>query len=398
MPQVRVSAYDRPLFSGESLPAKLREHLKATPPRVVGRIDAGDVIDLDVDAWIDEVMQGEGLPPLVLDRQSAYLLDRPAGSPAVLAIPIEGKEAWVELDPEKDPDSRVHMRGGRPKGYVENGVLFRELGLPSDVVSADTMVDRSFEELKPWIERVNALITDHNATLRVQIREHLATRQEREKKARAFYEGASLPVRRRGDAPKVFKKSPISKKPSPTEKSAQAPAKPAYALTDEYYDHIITVVRAAGRAMSRSPSTYKGWGEEDRRQAILLMLNTHYSGQAQAEAFNGQGKTDILIRIEDRNVFIAECFMWGGPETLISKLGQLFGYTTWEDAKLAIISFVDRKDLTKVLESGKRALVKHDQVKTCETTDVETELRCRVLWPGDPDRELDLHVFFIHVA
>ena len=46
------------------------------------------------------------------------------------------------------------------------------------------------------------------------------------------------------------------------------------------HEHILSVIRAAGRAMSRAPSTYAGWGEEDRRQAFLLMLNSHYGCQS----------------------------------------------------------------------------------------------------------------------
>jgi hypothetical protein len=40
--------------------------------------------------------------------------------------------------------------------------------------------------------------------------------------------------------------------------------------------------------MERSPKTYAAMGEEDRRQTIVLALNTHYRGQTTAEAFNPQ--------------------------------------------------------------------------------------------------------------
>jgi hypothetical protein len=54
--------------------------------------------------------------------------------------------------------------------------------------------------------------------------------------------------------------------------------------------------------------------EENRRQTIVGTLNTHCQGRASAEAFNYQGKTNILIRYEDRNLFICECKFWTGPE------------------------------------------------------------------------------------
>ncbi len=41
-----------------------------------------------------------------------------------------------------------------------------------------------------------------------------------------------------------------------------------------------------------------------------MMVNTHYRGQATGETFNKSGKTDILVRDGDRNVFVAECKWW----------------------------------------------------------------------------------------
>ena len=41
------------------------------------------------------------------------------------------------------------------------------------------------------------------------------------------------------------------------------------------------------------------------------------------------GKTDILIRVEDRNVFIGECKLYEGPRSVTDTLDQIFGYATW---------------------------------------------------------------------
>jgi hypothetical protein len=48
-------------------------------------------------------------------------------------------------------------------------------------------------------------------------------------------------------------------------------------------------------------------GEEDLRQVILTSLNSSYRGKVTAEAFNIEGKTDILVRHEGSNLFIGEC-------------------------------------------------------------------------------------------
>lgn len=62
------------------------------------------------------------------------------------------------------------------------------------------------------------------------------------------------------------------------------------ALDEDIFEHIIDVIRMHGQQLEQSPGTYAGMGEEDRRQTIVAVLNTHYSGRAYAEAFNNQAR------------------------------------------------------------------------------------------------------------
>ena len=52
---------------------------------------------------------------------------------------------------------------------------------------------------------------------------------------------------------------------------------------------------------------------------IVLYLTKSFifmtiEGQATGETFNAAGKTDILLRIDGKNVFIGECKFWKGPK------------------------------------------------------------------------------------
>jgi hypothetical protein len=102
--------------------------------------------------------------------------------------------------------------------------------------------------------------------------------------------------------------------------------------------------------MERSPSAFVSMDEEALRSHFLVQLNGHYEGQATGETFNYQGKTDILIRSEGRNIFVAECKFWGGPKKLTETIDQLLGYSCWRDTKVAVILFNRNKDFSKVLE------------------------------------------------
>lgn len=68
--------------------------------------------------------------------------------------------------------------------------------------------------------------------------------------------------------------------------------------------------------MERSPHAFAKMGEEDLRTHFLVQLNGLYEGQATGETFNFEGKTDILIRVEGKNIFIAECKFWTGPKRI----------------------------------------------------------------------------------
>jgi hypothetical protein len=120
---------------------------------------------------------------------------------------------------------------------------------------------------------------------------------------------------------------------------------------------VLGVVRSTRASMEGSPGTYRAMDEENLRQVMLLGLNKGpYQGQAGAEVFNFEGKTDILIRDRGRPIFIAECKIWSGAKEFSDAIDQLFRYTAWGDTKLSLIVFVKQRDLTTVMERAREAL------------------------------------------
>jgi hypothetical protein len=107
----------------------------------------------------------------------------------------------------------------------------------------------------------------------------------------------------------------------------------------------------------RSPSVFARMQEEDLRTVLLVGLNGVFEGNATGETFNGEGKSDILIRVDDCNIFIGECLFWDGPEKFRKKLtDQLFRYATWRDSKLAAIVFNRKKDFSAVIQKMKEVV------------------------------------------
>ena len=58
------------------------------------------------------------------------------------------------------------------------------------------------------------------------------------------------------------------------------------------------------------------------------------STRVQRLAFNNLGHTDIIVREDNANLFIAECKIWHGQKQFTDAIDQLFGYVTWRDTEV----------------------------------------------------------------
>jgi hypothetical protein len=192
------------------------------------------------------------------------------------------------------------------------------------------------------------------ATQRIDERKHELSKHDQMLGA---LKGSGLTIRRRDDGteevivPVKQKEIAITKQPSASSAAAVGP-EPELAMKD--YDEILGVIGSMVKVFERSPSVFKGMEEEALRTILLVGLNGLFEGAATGETFNGAGKTDILIRVQDKNVFIAECLIWKGPEAFRKKFTeQLSRYATWRDTKMAMIVFNRNRDFTSVVSKMK---------------------------------------------
>lgn len=114
-----------------------------------------------------------------------------------------------------------------------------------------------------------------------------------------------------------------------------------------------------GKQFERLPSTYAGKDEEHLRDHMLLILEPNFEGSATGETFNKKGKTDILLRHEGSNIFVAELKYWHGKKAYLDTITQLLSYLTWRDSKADIVIFVSNKDFTSVLNTIRESTHEH---------------------------------------
>jgi hypothetical protein len=169
---------------------------------------------------------------------------------------------------------------------------------------------------------------------------------------------STIPIRRRNDGTEQVI-TPVTRKPVPVLPATKS-TEPLIEMAA--YEDILSMINRMVSVFERSPKVFAEMNEEDLRTILLVGLNGLYEGGATGETFNRSGKTDILIRQNDRNVFIAECLIWDGEKKLLQKMDeQLFQYATWRDSKLAILVFNRKKGFTDVVRKLKAAIEGHPQ-------------------------------------
>ena len=173
--------------------------------------------------------------------------------------------------------------------------------------------------------------------------------------------------------------------------------KPDPTLDDETYTKIVRAIHDIGKQLERMPSTYQNKGEEDLRDIILVFLEPQFVGSATGETFNKAGKTDILLRHDGNNAFIAECKFWKGEKQFQDAISQLLSYLTWRDSKAALILFVQNKDLSNVIASVEAKAPSHSNYLGFVSKREETWLDYRFHIDGDRNREVKLAVLLFHV-
>lgn len=139
----------------------------------------------------------------------------------------------------------------------------------------------------------------------------------------------------------------------------QARFVPEAVLDEAIYKDILDAIHAWARSLERTPRTADKLDEEELRDLLLGTLNGYWQGAAGGELFNGNGKTDILIRHEDRNVFIAECKIWRGQKGASEAVDQLLRYLVWRDSKAALVMFIKTADPAATIEKLAEAVREH---------------------------------------
>ena len=311
----------------------------------------------------------------------------------VVRIPYEGDGQLFQARPSTY--TSMFPRGR----YDENALtLVVNAGSESNPESARATIDREVRSVQEYLSWVRQNVEAHNAQLSRIVEALIERRRVQILAQQGIVSALGIPLRERADAPKTYIVPAVRKKVMPTLPPASiAPFKPEPALAMEHYEHILGVMQNMTNVMERSPSAFARMDEESLRDHYLVQLNGHYQGSATGETFNASGKTDILIREQDKNIFIAECKFWRGAKGYADTIDQLLGYSSWRDTKTAIIVFNRNRDTSKVLDEIKKMTEAHPHYKRTLPWSHESGFRFVMHHPTDNNRELIITVLVFDI-
>ncbi len=398
------------LFGAE----KLEKYLNSNTLRIRARIEQESedyILNVNETDFIEHVVQEfmEEEPQILFDEvfattyhRSVSDLIRDFRSPEdakplqviVYHLPVTGNIALLELRPSGFTPNQIQV-----EIYLKDNELRFELG--SLDLKADDMEERAaaiLGKVKSWVRPLQEEIVTYNNQLHSVVKELFRERKQWFLNKNNMLSALSIPIRKRENLPPTFAIVPPKAKKIllPKPQVTQTGFAPEPTIDNTAYVEILQTIFDLGKAMERLPATYQDRNEEQLRDHFLLILQLVFEGTATGETFNRQGKTDILLRHANSNVFIAECKFWKGKKQHLAAITQLLKYLTWRDSKAAVVVFVKTGGFSSNIEKMVQCTPNHPQCLGFVDKRDESWFNYRFCLQQDRNREVKLAVLLFH--
>lgn len=384
----------------------VREARKKATFDEINALDAARILNTTVDTLCKYYEEKNAIEVPVLDRSQVVIDHREVprrindygrditvtATEIEVSVPFEGASDAFRIQP-----SMYTMNP--PDGVIAGGQLtFVVDAHGRDDQGVKREIERTLDQIEQQLGNLRANVAEFQRELPPLVRDWIERRRAKLLADQKLVSSLGYKLKERQGTARTYAPPEVRRKLTPRlpPKSA-TPFKPEPALTTEDYDHILSVLHDMAIVMERSPSAFKSLDEEALRFQFLVPLNGHYEGAATGETFNYEGKTDIVIRVDGRNIFVAECKFWSGPKMLSDTIDQLLGYTCWRDTKTAIILFNRNKNFSKVVEAIPPTVSAHPNYLRSVGASGETGFRYVFSHRDDPNRELTLTVLAFDV-
>jgi hypothetical protein len=292
-----------------------------------------------------------------------------------------------------DNQSPVKMRGA----VTNDHLIIAHSSDKFDSMDVDAPLEAKLRDIENELNRQRGKIDSFNKNIKEVVKIRIEQRKARLSAMGQVLNRLGYPLTRRKEDDAGTIVVPIARKllrPVPAISKASVPE---YRLNEVDYRAVLQMLASMSLAMERSPTTFAHLTEEQIRDFFLVTLNANFDGAATGETFNRTGRTDILIRSGNSNIFVCECKFWDGSAKHSDTIDQLLSYVTWRDTRTAILIFNRRANFTAVLAKIAETTKSHSSFIEEKATDTETEFRYIFRHPRDEELLFDVTVLAFDV-
>jgi hypothetical protein len=310
------------------------------------------------------------------------------GTKLEVAVPFSGDSAFFSQRPSQFslsgyPEMEIY------DGYITVTISFQDgTGTPESIRRE---IDQDVQSVARAVGHLKGQADAYNASLEREITVAVDRKHAHALSSMNIVESIGIPIMKVSPPPALVTPKKRRQIPAPP-KSGKGPFSPEPALSPEVYEEILQITRSMALVIERSPSQFKNINEESIRTHFLIHLNGRFQGSATGETFNAAGKTDILIREGDKNIFIAECKFWKGKKSFSAALDQLLGYLSWRDGKAALLVFNKKQDTSAVQDTIRAEVRSRSEFRKVIREDPDTDDQYVLVKPDDPGREITLTI------
>lgn len=393
------------LFYVEDLSEYLRqkkENIKA----IIEQENEDYILNVNEEEYIKHLSEDNFIEPLQLLTDEKYIVETKGnyaendgwGNSTIVSreiiqyhIPFVGNRILLE----KHPNSSLVWTEQLPVSTNEIVIDIPIRSEDSTTVTAE--LDNLLGKINTQIQNQLPSIRVFNDELENCIKELILKRKEHLIKKSKFIESLGVEIKKNENLPKTFSiPSKITKKITPRPQVANKALVPEPTLPHEIYEDVLKIIHDTGKIFETNPSIYEGKEEEALRDFLLFQLVPRFELSATGESFNKSGKTDILLKYENKNIFIAECKFWNGKVSYFEAISQLLNYLTWRDSKTALVIFVKNKNISSVIQEIENVTKEQSNfVKYVGKSD-ESWFNFIFSLPNDKEREIKLAVLLFH--
>jgi hypothetical protein len=309
-----------------------------------------------------------------------------AGNQTTIAVPFDGDAEFFRIQPQS-------YTLNPPRAEIGQGeLLLTYVRTDQNAEGIKQEYQRTVSSIKEYLRSLSESAAQFNGQLEGLASSLLKARKDRLLADAGMTAAIGLPMKKREGVSTTYAVPVTRRAPKIEQLKVGNAFKPEPALANEDYEEILRIMKNMVQVMELSPHAFLVMGEEDLRSHFLVQLNGAFKGQATGETFNFQGKTDILIRVEGKNIFIAECKFWKGEKSFLGTIDQLLSYLSWRDTKVAVLVFNRNAGFSAVLAKIAEVCPKHPNFKRNLGKSDESAFSYVFAQPNDANREITLTV------